>query len=420
MANFPYIFMCSAESQSALDTLIAESINILKAHPNMDPVELSIVTRGGKLDLPFRAACTYTSIESLLEKFEADKYEMRHVDPELGPAKVCFMLTGQGSQYRDMGRGLYQQFPVFKAAVDHAANILSNYLDLPLLEMLYPSGQDAPEDEPLNQTVYTQPALFTLEYALSVLWRFLGITPDALIGHSVGEYAACTIAGVLNLDEGLELISTRARLMQALPAGGTMAAIRATKEEVEPILAAHQDLGCLEISALNGPKQVVVSGTVHAVDALIAGLKAEKIKATKLSVSHAFHCALMDPMLDEFTQVASKLTYSEPTVPLISNLTGEAVTEVNGEYWRNHVRNPVNFTGGMKTIEKMGRTVFLELGPHPVLLAMGSRCIEAGEADKHTWAPSLKRGQNDLEIFAGTLCTLYTLGFKINWSALDI
>lgn len=416
MSQIFHVIAYSANSQSELDAQLASVQRQLEVDPSTNISELTTPTLPGNLDGPFRAAACFQSTDQLLNQLRDGKIIIRHVDEAAPRPNLCLMLTGQGAQYRNMGRGLYKHFTIFRDAVDQCATILADHLDRPLLDLLYPPQETPQDDEPLNQTGYTQPALFTLEYALGKLWASLGIKPDILIGHSVGEYAACTLAGAISLEEGLRLISARARLMQALPAGGTMAAIRASPDEVAARLAAHHHLGCLEISALNGPKQVVVSGTIQAIDSLIESLKADKIKASKLAVSHAFHSALMDPMLDEFTHIASQLQFQKPHTTLISNLTGKPVTALDSGYWWAHVRHAVNFTGGMEAIDQIGRTTFLEIGPHPVLLAMGSRCINSDRTQMHNWVPSLKRGQNEIEMITQAACELYTLGHPVDLS----
>jgi acyl transferase domain-containing protein len=273
-----------------------------------------------------------------------------------------------------MGRRLYETQPAFRQVLERCNDLLRPYLAQPLLSVLYPENGDTGL---LDQTAYTQPALFALEYALASLWQSWGVHPALVMGHSVGEYAAACLAGVFSLEDGLKLIAERGRLMQALPAGGEMAAVFADEAQVRAAVAPYADR--VAIAAINGPENVVISGAGEAVRAILESLTAGGVKAQRLVVSHAFHSPLMEPMLAEFGRVAASISYAAPQIGLISNLSGGlAGPEVaSAAYWQQHVRAPVLFAQGMQALGDVN--LFLEIGPKPTLLGLGRRFLTEQE-----------------------------------------
>ncbi len=244
-------------------------------------------------------------------------------------------------------------------------------MDRPLYELLDPQAGVL-----VDQTGYTQPVMFAVEYALATLWRSWGVEPAAVMGHSVGEFAAACIAGVYELEDGLRLIAERARLMQSLPPGGLMAAVFASPEHVQRTLT---DAGAgVSIAAFNGPQSVVVSGAEEAVRQLLAAFEAEGIKSKLLVTSHAFHSHLLDPILEPLGRFAGSLPSQPPQIKLVSNLTGRWADErtyADPGYWVRHARSPVQFAAGMQTLAEGGCDVYLEIGPSPTLIGMGQRCL---------------------------------------------
>jgi acyl transferase domain-containing protein/SAM-dependent methyltransferase/acyl carrier protein len=330
------------------------------------------------------------------------------------PPEVVFLFTGQGSQYPGMGRALYESSSVFRDVIDRCDELLEPDADgRRLKDVLWLADASAPPA--IHQTAWTQPALFALEYALAQLWRSWGVEPAAVIGHSVGEYVAACVAGVFTLEDGLRLIADRGRLMQALPAGGAMAAVFAGADEVsraiEPMAAR------LAIAAHNAPDSVVVSGDEEAVDELLAQLARRDIQGQRLFVSLAAHSPRVEPALDAMQACAGKVAMHAPRIPVAWNVTGgEALPggAPDALYWRRHLREPVRFADGIASLYRQGFRVFLEVGPHPTLVALAQRCLPESDT---TWLTSLRRGKDDIAELSASLAALYTRGAAIEWGA---
>ncbi len=430
-----HILTVSAKSENALKQLVSRYAKHLAAQSSLDLADICYTANTGRNHFVHRlsiVAASPAQLQSQLTEMMNDRLPpgvtSSHVSDRQVNAKIAFLFTGQGAQSVNMGQTLYQTQPIFRHAMDRCDEILRPLLGESLLALLYPDPADevtlAKHHAQLALTTYTQPALFAIEYALAQLWLSWGIEPDYVMGHSVGEYVAACVAGVFSLEDGLKLIAARAQLMGALPAQGRMVAVATDITHVEAALAAVA--GQVVIAAYNAPESIVISGADQSVTQVIALLQEQGIKTQPLTVSHAFHSPLMQPMLAEFARIAQTIVYHRPQIQLVSNLTGRAASNeiATPAYWVRHVCEPVRFADSIATLQQAGVSIFLEIGPKPTLLGLAQQCVDAQQiaqqpaATKHAtplYLPSLRPNQPEWQTMLESLGSLFTQHVQVNW-----
>ncbi|AZM94024.1 type I polyketide synthase [Streptomyces sp. W1SF4] len=396
-------WLVSARTPDALAEQARRLRDLTAGSPELDTASTASALLAWRAQLESRAVVLADSREGYLEGLDAlaagSSAPGTFRGEAVAGARTAFLFSGQGAQRPGMGRELYDAQPVFADAFDEVCA----HFDLPLREIVFGGGDE------VHRTENTQPALFAVEVALFRVMESYGIRPDFVAGHSIGEIAAAHVAGVLSLADAARLVTARGALMGALPEGGAMVSVRAGEDEVRPLLPADAD-----VAAVNGPESVVISGTEDAVLDVAAKLAEQGRKTKRLTVSHAFHSPLMEPMLDAFREVAETLTHSAPAIPVVSNVTGEQITEFTADYWVEHVRAAVRFADGIAHLAAQGVTHFLELGPQGVLTAM------AGESLPDTFSglltPVLRKDRPEPEAFLGALAEAWTRGLPVDWT----
>jgi acyl transferase domain-containing protein/SAM-dependent methyltransferase/acyl carrier protein len=442
-----HLLTLSAKTADALTKQVQHMEAYLAENPDAAPGDVAFTLNAGRAHFAHRLALTANSTAQAREKLTAFLETLPPSPPlarggesgeglftgqvETAAPEVAFLFSGQGAQYIQMGRELYETSPIFRDALNKCDEIAREYVSESLISVLYPetSNDDvgahgdqrkslrdgAPNTKSLfDQMTYAQPALFAVEYALATTWRAWGIEPTMVMGHSVGEYVAAVIAGMFSLEDGLKLVATRGRLMASLPGNGEMVAVLADENRVAQSLAPYADR--VSIAAVNGPQNITISGDGATIATILAELKKERIHARKLAVTQASHSPMLNPILDEFEAVARTVTYYPAQIGLISGMTAQLITRTDAAYWRNHTRQAVQFSKAMVTLYDQGYRVFLEIGPSPTLLALGRRCVpEEGSL----WLPSLREGWSDWTQMLESLAGLYVSGVNPNWNGVD-
>jgi amino acid adenylation domain-containing protein len=395
MERTHHLLTLSAKTPSALGQAARELTEHLQENPAQSLADLAYTLHVGRRSFDQRLALIAAPGEApaAMEQGVA-----------LAEPRVAFVFTGQGAQHAGMGRLLYETCPTYRRELDRCCEILAPY---------FPAGFQPHrlEEALLGETEYAQPALFALEYALAQLWISWGVQPALVMGHSLGEYVAATVAGALPLEEALPLVVARGRLMQSRCEPGAMLSLLVTPAEAESYLSEE-----ISLAAINAPRQVVLAGRPAALDELAGRLDQTGVKYRRLAVTRAFHSALADPMLDAFEARAALVDARPLQIPMISNLTGQVLKGApDAGYWRRHVREPVRFADGVVAAAEAGINLFLEIGPHPVLRSL----IDQAGLPGIVTAASLRRGEDDWKALLGGLGRLWTHGVAIDWEAFD-
>jgi acyl transferase domain-containing protein/acyl carrier protein len=405
----------SAKTASALDAATENLVHHLEADAEVNLPDAAYTLQVGRRPFPFRRAVVTSDVDSTVKA-------LRNLDPtrvatgEAQSRRCAFLFSGQGSQYVGMGRELYAIEPIFRAEIDRCCGLLAPHIGIDLRTVLYPAA-DAEDraSRDLEQTRLAQPALFVTEYALARLWMAWGVTPSAMLGHSIGELVAATLAGVFSLEDALALVATRARLMQQT-ARGAMLAVPLGAEELTPLLGQGLDL-----AVMNAPKMSVVAGATDLIDQLEGRLAGDGVACRRLHTSHAFHSRLMDPVLAGFTEAVARVERKPPAIPFISNVTGTWITAeqaIDPAYWSRHLRQTVRFSDGVQQLLREPDYVLLETGPGQVLASLVRMHRDPSEPGlvQHSLRPAHLRISDPMQI-SSALAHLWTVGVPVNWRA---
>ncbi|MFC9654057.1 SDR family NAD(P)-dependent oxidoreductase, partial [Streptomyces sp. NPDC056937] len=401
-------WVLSGKTAEALRGQAAKLLSSIEARPELRPVDVGFSLATGRSKFDHRAvvlAGESADTARALAALRSGVPDASVVSGSVVGGKTAVLFSGQGSQRLGMGRELYGRLPVFAEALDSVLVLLEAELGGSLRGVMW--GEDA---DSLDDTGCAQPALFAVEVALFRLVESWGVRPEFVAGHSIGEIAAAHVAGVFSLEDACRLVVARGSLMRALPVGGSMMAVRATEDEVIPLLS-----GEVSIAAINGPASVVISGDEDAVLAVAARLSERGRKTARLRVSHAFHSPLMRPMLDDFRTVVEGVSFAAPRIPVVSNLTGALASAeelCSAGYWVRHVREAVRFADGVRTLAEQGVRTFLELGPDGVLSAMAQESVPDGTAT----VPILRKNRPEEASAVTALAQLHVRGVVVDWA----
>ncbi|HSE38870.1 MAG TPA: type I polyketide synthase, partial [Blastocatellia bacterium] len=408
-----HLIVLSAKTGSALKTSARNLGEHLKQHPELNVADVAHTLQRGRKAFDHRLALVCRDLDEAAAALESPE-ELTTSVHEANDHPAIFMFPGQGAQHPGMGAELYNSEQTFREQIDRCSELLQPHLGCDLRSLLYPSEENVEEAaERLKQTVFTQPALFVVEYALAKLWMSWGVRPRAMIGHSIGEYVAACIAGVLTLEDALTLVAARGRLMQSVP-GGAMTSVTLPEAELAPLL----DKG-LAIAAINGPSFCVVSGETEAIEQLEDLLGSRGHLCRRLHTSHAFHSEMMDSILEPFVELVKTIKLHQPQLPYISNLSGTWITATEAtdpHYWSRHLRHTVRFDAGVKELFKIQNSLLLEVGPGQTLTTLTQNHFQK-PAEQRVLS-SLPRAQDrgsDLRSILNAAAGLWLEGRQIDW-----
>ena len=410
-----HVFAISAKSEGALLELASRHAKALETSP-ASLADVCYTATTGRALLPHRIACASESAEELRGQLET--FVGGEVPPRASAGRVrasartdvAFLCSGQGAQYPGMARRLYETEPAFRTALDRCSAALVGQIERPLLEVIFP-----PEGAvtPLHEPAYAQPANFAVEYAAAEMWKSWGVVPSVVVGHSLGEFVAACLAGMIGVEDGLRLVATRGRLMQGLPATGAMAAIHAGEARVAEVIG-RVGKGA-SIGALNHPEQTVVSGPRGPVEKVFAAFAAEGVKTEWLRASHGFHSPEMEPIVEPLVRAAREATFGPPRIGFVSTMTGVLLggnEPLDPGYWGRQVVAPVRYVPAVEELRRLGYGVFLDVGPAPVLAGMGRYCFPEG-----LWLATIRPGQDEWSRVLESLAALHAAGVGIDWEA---
>ncbi|MEC4892939.1 MAG: beta-ketoacyl synthase N-terminal-like domain-containing protein [Oscillatoria sp. PMC 1051.18] len=420
ITNRPWqLLLLSAKTNSALETATANLAAHLQNNPNLNLADVAYTLQVGRQTFDYRRIVVCPFSDNLEDAIAAlttlppARVFTQYQKP--GNCSVIFMFSGQGAQYINMARELYEFEPTFRQQVDICAEILQPHLKLDLRQLLYP--KETCETNSLDQTKFAQPALFVIEYSLAQLWLEWGVHPTALIGHSIGEYVAATLAGVFSLEDALTLVAARGQLMQKL-SSGSMLAVPLSSTEIQSLLDL-EIFSEISLAAINSPSSCVVSGETNFIKALQNKLATQGVECRILHTSHAFHSEMMQPILEPFRLIIEKLNLQPPQIPFISNVTGTWITDreaTNPNYWTKHLRQTVKFSPGISELLRQAEAIFLEVGPGRTLSTLTKRHL--APETKQIVLTSLRHPQertSDLAFLLNTVGKLFLAGVEIDW-----
>ncbi|MDZ8258878.1 beta-ketoacyl synthase N-terminal-like domain-containing protein [Nostoc sp. ChiQUE01b] len=411
-----YFLLClSAKTEKALENITANLVTHLKEHPELNLGDVAYTLNSGRRGFNYRRMLICQDLEDAVEALSSLAAQQVFTNyTEITERPVVFMFPGQGSQYVNMAREIYETEAVFKEQVDYCSEILKSLVGKDLRHILYPSDEKIDEaSKQLQQTAIAQSAIFVIEYALAKLWQSYGVEPQAAIGHSIGEYVAATLAEVFSLEDALSLVAARGQMMQQLPTGA-MLSVPLPVDKVTSVLGSE-----LSVAAINQPSQCVVSGSIPAIEALQNQLAAQGIECRRLHTSHAFHSQMMEPILEAFAEQVKKVTLNPPKLPYISNLTGTWITvsqATNPDYYAQHLRSTVLFASGIEKLLATPEQVLLEVGPGHTLATLAKRHLD--KASAQTVLNSVRHPQekqSDSRVLFNTFGQLWLAGVKVDW-----
>ncbi|MBW4447035.1 MAG: acyltransferase domain-containing protein [Spirirestis rafaelensis WJT71-NPBG6] len=415
------LLLLSAKTSTALETTTANLVAHLQQHPDINLPDVAHTLQVGRWAFEHRRMVVCRNLDDARKLLNNPDLEGSFTYQKgSSHCPVIFMFSGQGAQYVNMARELYEVEPTFRNYVDTCAKILQPYLNLDIRHIVYPTENTEVASQQLQQTALTQPVLFVIEYALAQLWIEWGVRPEAMIGHSIGEYVAATIAGVFSLEDALAVVATRGQLMQQLPTGSMLAIPLPEKDvqdllDIEPLYKKY-----LQIAAINSQSSCVVSGSHDAIATLKNQLSIKKIECRLLHTSHAFHSQMMTPILELFVQTLEKLKLRPPKIRFISNVTGTWITDeqaTNPSYWSQHLRQTVRFSDGISQLLQQFEGIFLEVGPGRTLSTLTTQHLNnKAKQQVLTSLCHAKEQQSDVSFLLQTLGKLWLFGVNIDWS----